>query len=63
MTERDVSPMQLDQTEISKYMLGPDAKVTRVVEMSDDSGRVHGYKVWYQNPNGQDLTLVLERAP
>lgn len=62
MSEREIPPIKLEQTEISDYLLGRGAKVTRTVEMLDEEGNIWGYKVWYENPAGQQLTLVLERA-
>ena len=49
MSEREIPPIELDQTEISNYMLGRDSKVIKTVEISDDTtGEVYGYKVWYE---------------
>jgi hypothetical protein len=62
MSEREIPPIKLEQTEISDYLLGRGSKVTQTVEMLDEAGNIWGYKVWYENPAGQQLTLVLERA-
>ena len=63
MSEREIPPIDLDRTELSNYMLGRDSEVTRTVEISDDTtGEVYGYKLWYENSKGQQLTLVLTRG-
>ena len=63
MSEREIPPIELDQTEISNYMLRRDSKVIKTVEISDETtGEVYGYKVWYENSKGQQLRLVLTRG-
>ena len=62
MSEREIPPLQAEQAEISDYVLGRGAKVTRTVEMSDNAGTVWGYKIWYEKATGERLTLILERA-
>jgi hypothetical protein len=62
MSEQEIPPIKVEQTEISDYLLGRGAKVIRTVEISDDAGMVWGYKVWYENAAGEHLTLLLERV-
>lgn len=62
MSEQEIPPIKVEQTEISDFLLGRGAKVISTVEVSDEAGTVQGYKVSYENAAGQRLTLLLERA-
>jgi hypothetical protein len=50
MSEQEIPPIKVEQTEISDHLLGRGAKVIRTVEISDDAGTVWGTRSGMRTP-------------